>query len=140
MRQREDSLSLLDVGRRMNNIGIKYARVEEAQSRMPEGSKQYCAAHARLVHLMSEQTALQDLALAMQARSLTDAAVQLCILFDALAEVCFCDLASQAQSGHLGHDLEKFRRVLAGVTLAVADAAGLELQEVGEPDLMTRLS
>jgi hypothetical protein len=132
--------SFLDIGRRVNRIGIEFAALEEAQMAMPEGSEQYCRAHTKLVILLDEQTALQELALAMPARTLTDAAVQLGILFGALADIADADLGSQLQSGDLAQDLAKFERALAGITQVVADAAGLRLDEVAEPDLMSKLS
>lgn len=132
--------SFLDIGQRINCIGIEFAALEEAQMAMPEGSEQYCRAHAKLVILLDEQTALQELALAMPARTLIDAAVQLGILFGALADIGDADLGSQLQSGDLAQDLAKFERALAGITLVVADAAGVRLDEVSEPDLISKLS
>ena len=92
---------------------------------MREGSEEYSAAHAGLVALTDEQTALQDLALVMEPRTLSDAAVQLSVLTDAVTEICVPDLQSLLQSGDLANDLARFRKALAAITLAVTTAAGL---------------
>jgi hypothetical protein len=133
-------VSFVDIGRRINSICIEYGAVEEAQRAMPEASEQYGIALDRLVTLLDEQTALQDLALVMQANTLTDAAVQLAIVFDTLAEVCFSTPCGRLQSGDPASALAKLQRAWAAITLVVADAAGLKLDQVGEPNLMTRLT
>jgi hypothetical protein len=133
-------VSFVDIGRRINSICIEYGAVEEAQRAMPEASEQYCIAHDRLVTLLDEQVALQDLALVMQANTLTDAAVQLAIMFDTLEEVCFPNLFGGLQSGDPASTAAKLQRAWAAITLVVADTAGLKLDQVGEPNLITRLT
>ena len=131
-------VSFFEIGRRINGIGVEYRNVEKDQMALPEDSEQYNSAHAKLVNLLDEQMALQDLALAMQAKSLVDAAVQLGVLFDAL-EAHIIDPRNYVQSGDLMQDLAKFERALASAALAVADAARIDLDEICEPELMTRI-
>jgi hypothetical protein len=125
-------VSLLDIGRRIHSIDAEYHAIEDIQMGKPAGSREYCVAHEGLVALVDEQTALQDLALAMQARTLSDAAVQLGVLFDLLVEICVPDLLSQVQSNDLARDLARLKRALAGIRLVVAKAAGLEPALVAE--------
>lgn len=129
----------LDIGRRVNSIGVEYGVIEEAQRAMSEDSEQYCAAHTKLVKLLEERTALHDLAFAMQVKTLTDAAVQLGLLCDMLDEMCATDLGNELQAGDLDRNLARFGQALASITLAVGRAAGLDLDQICEPGLPARL-
>jgi hypothetical protein len=140
MRTSRAAISFLDIGRRLNSIDLEYGTLEEAQMAMPEGSEEYSAAHARLVALTDEQTALQDLALVMQPKTLSDAAVQLGILTDAVTEICVPDLGSLLQSGDLANELAKLRRVLAGITPVVAAVAGLDQKQGRPPEATSYIS
>jgi hypothetical protein len=132
-------VSFFEIGRRINGVGVEYRNVEQDYIALPEDSEQYNLAQAKLINLLDEQMALQDLALTMQAKSLADAAVQLGVVFD-LLEADIIDPRNHVQSGDLMQDLAKFERALASATLAVADAARIELDEICEPELMTRVS
>src|ERR1700751_5136134 len=93
-------VSFLGIGRRINSIGVEYRKVEEDQIGLPEHSEKYTSSHAKLINLLNEQMALQDLALAAQAKSLGDAAVQLGVVFD-LLEAHIIDPRNYVQSGDL---------------------------------------
>lgn len=127
-------ISFHDIGRRLNTISQEYSTLEQAQMAMPEGFEEYNDAHVRLVALVEEQTALQDLALVMQPRTLSDAAVQLAILSDAVTEICVPDLSSLLQSGDLANELARFRRVLVGVVPVVAAVTGLDQNQGRSPE------
>jgi hypothetical protein len=116
---------------------MEYAALEAAQMEMPEESEEYSAVHAMLVALTAEQAALQDLVLVMQAKTLPDAAVQLSVLSDAVAEICVPDLGSLLQSGDLAYDLDRFRRVLVGLTPVVVGTAGLDQDPGDQPGIGT---
>jgi hypothetical protein len=131
-------VSFLEIGRRINGIGVEYRNVEEDQIALPEDSEQYTSAHVKMINLLDEQMALQDLALATQAKSLADAAVQLGVVFD-LLDAHIIDPRNYVQSGDLMQDLARFERALASAMLAVADAARIELNEICDPELMTRI-
>jgi hypothetical protein len=129
MRTTRDANSFVGIARRLKAISLEYNALEEAQAAMPEGSEEYSAAHARLVALTDEETALQDLALVLQPQTLSDAAVQLGALTDAVTEICVPDLKSLLQSGDLANALTRFRMVLAGVAPVVAGVADVDQKE-----------
>jgi len=135
----EDPEMFIYIARRIHRLGKAYASVERLQSTLAEESTQYQAAHTKLLCLLCEQIALEDLVLVMQPRTLTDAAVQLGIIFEELSEICAPDLEDRQQSDDMARELMKLRKALARITAIVADAAGVELGKICDPSLPARL-
>lgn len=135
-----DANFLVHIGRRIHRLGTQCDRVDRMQSNLPEDSAQYQAAHATYLCLLCEQTALEDLALAMQPRTLADAAVLLGIMFEVISEICIVDQDGLQESGERTQELIKLQKALAHVTVLVAEAAGVELTKTGDPSLPAKLA
>jgi hypothetical protein len=82
--------------------------------------------------LLTEMTLLRDLALVPQPKALVEAAVQLALLFNSMGYELDTDDVEEMRTG-----FKKARRATAGLARAVAAAAGVDLTEFGELDMVS---
>lgn len=131
---------IVHIGRRIHRLGTQCERVDRIKSNLPECSPQYQTAHATYLCLLCEQTALEDLALAMQPRTLAEAAVLLGIIFEIVSEICTVEQENLQELDERIQELVKLEKALAHVTVIVAEAAGVELTKTGDPSLPDKLA
>jgi hypothetical protein len=82
--------------------------------------------------LLTEMTLLRDLALVPQPKTLVEAAVQLALLFISMGYELDTDDVEEMRAG-----FKKAHRATAGLARAVAAAAGVDLTEFGEVDMVS---
>lgn len=131
------AFALLDVARELHAVGQEHDEADEAEMASPEGSLEQDIAHKNLMYALDQDAALHDLGLSIRPNTLSEAAVQLSILFSAISRVGDSDLASQLRAGDLERDLTIFRRVIGGLARVVSTAAGIDLGKTGPIDAVS---
>jgi hypothetical protein len=132
--------SILDIGRRIHTLSIAYSELDDADSvatrqtdeRRSVEFKILRARQARMTNLLTEMILLRDLALVPQSKTLAEAAVQLGLLFHSIGVELDTDDLEEMRAG-----FKKAYRAVAGLARAVATAAGVDLTEFGELDLVS---
>jgi hypothetical protein len=124
------SFSIMDIGRRINAASIENNRLDAVQRGLDQHSAERRAARVRQDVLLSERLALQDLADTLQPKTLAEAAVQIGLLFYSMARAI--DTADIEEEGAA----VKFEQAIGRIARTVADAAGVDLSQFGETDLL----
>lgn len=96
-------------------------------------------AEAAMDSLSDEMRAWVRLGLACSPETLEDAAIQLGLLFDFFADIAENDLADQLKTRRLERGLHDIQRILSGITVCVARQGGVDLDQVGEEGLLSRV-
>jgi hypothetical protein len=125
------SFSIMDVGRRLNAASIEGNRLDKAQTGLDRHSTEYRKSQVRQDVLLDERLALQDLAITLQPTTLPEAAVQIGLLF--------YSVVSAIDGGEIqeeGGAAQKIEQAIGRIARTVADAAGVDLAQFGETDLL----
>jgi hypothetical protein len=138
-----DAFSILDIGRRINSLSVAYCELDHDDSAEETGESappsaqsaknraRRCCRQTRMKILLSEMLLLRDLALVPQPKTLVEAAVQLALLFNSMGYELDTDDVEEMRAG-----FKKAHRATAGLARAVAAAAGVDLTQFGELDMV----
>jgi hypothetical protein len=121
--------SILDIGDRINSIGVAYDELDETQP-ADRDSIMYDRHETKMRILLDETMALQHLVVALRPKTLAEAAVQLAILFHDMFSDCDSDNVQELQAS-----IEKIKRVTAGAIRVVATDAGIDVSQFAPPCL-----
>jgi hypothetical protein len=120
-------LSLVGIGRYLRAAWDRYSMHDSAYVAADLDSSEKHAAEVEMRWSLNEIVAWQSLAMAHRPKTLADAAAQLGILFDLVANIDASDLGEQVKEGTLKVDLETAKRAIAGLAVMVASMAGVDL-------------
>jgi hypothetical protein len=134
-----DAHSILDIGRRINSLSVAYGELDDDDS-TDRQTDEHRSVHfkirhrrqARMNNLLTEMSLLRDLALVPQPQTLVEAAVQLGLLFNSMGYELDTDDVEEMRAG-----FKKAYRTVAGLARAVAAAAGVDLTQFGELDVVS---
>ena len=126
--------SIAEIGKRIVAISAHFNALENASLALPRRLPAARAAKAAKDQIDVERDALTNLICARCAESLEDAAVQAAVGFQIVDYTLACELEPGARDGSLEADLTKLHRMFASITVAVAKAAEVNLDDLGWGD------
>lgn len=128
-------ITFLDIGRRLRVLGEEYDENQRRSAASVENSIEHHRSKGIETLNLAEDLALQNLALAMEPKTLQDAAVQMGCFFLAVQRMSWSDLPTQAKNGELQMEMEIAERVVAGVTSVLCREAGVDPNDTGSCEL-----
>jgi hypothetical protein len=130
----------LDIGRRLRVLSEEYNAAERRKAACGQITHEWHRASGAMDMILEEEVALQNLVLAMEPKTLEDAAVHLGCLFIALERMESNDLREQMHTGELERDLLACKRAAACLASVICREAGINPANTGEPNMSNLLA
>jgi hypothetical protein len=135
------ALSVLEIGRQLREAGDRFDASDARMIAAPEGSPECQAATTEHdAGNLEELMGWRRLAFCRVPATLPDAAAQLAILYDHVADLDTSTIEQLPNVRDLLNDIKTTTRVIAGLAVTVARIAGLDISSVVDNELPRRLA